>query len=129
MAAGSKYKGMVLTYRTFRSIGIGRKLFVRQDVKAQAGNRWWMGAGMISSTRRLQGLIAASARTSLSVRARRGEGGRGISNRKSCTRRYGKIADVRTPRNLQRRIGLEQELKGAYLKKCDRSGSDDRAQW
>jgi hypothetical protein len=35
-----------------------------------------MGAGMISSTRSLQGLIAASAPTSLNVRARRGEGGR-----------------------------------------------------
>jgi len=58
-----------------RLIGIGRKSFVRQDVKAQAGNRWWMDAGMISSTLSLQGLIAASAPTSRSVQARRGEGG------------------------------------------------------
>src|SRR5262249_15585313 len=122
MAAGSKCKGMVLTYRTFKSIGIGRKLFVRRGVKARVGNRLWIDAGMISSTWGLQDLIAAPVLTWLSGRARKvGRGGL-TSNRKSCTKPYGRLAYVRTRRNLKRSVGIEQGLKGPYLKECERSG-------
>jgi len=40
-------------------------------------------------------------------------------NRKSCTKRYSRLADLRAPKNLKRSIGIEQELKGQYLKECE----------
>jgi hypothetical protein len=40
---------------------------------------------------------------------------------KSYTKRYGRIADVRPPRNFKRSIGIEQELKGLYRKEYERS--------
>src|SRR5215813_10600835 len=121
MVVGNKCKGMVLTYRTFKSIGIGRKLFVRQGVKARVGNRWWIDAGMIYSKCSLQDLIAEPVLTWLSVRARKGEERRRTSKRKSCTKPYRRLVYVRTPRNLKRSIVIEQGLKGPYLKECERS--------